>query len=38
MSDKQRKYETFKSYLQKLNLSYAEYEKCLIEWCKKNKF
>ena len=31
-------YEAYKQYLRSLNLSSAEYEKRLMEWCKKNKF
>jgi hypothetical protein len=31
-------FEMFKSYLRRLNLSSAEYEKRIKEWCKKNKY
>lgn len=31
-------YEAYKQYLCGLNLSSAEYEKCLREWCKINKY
>lgn len=31
-------YETYKQYLRSLNLSNAEYEKRLIEWCRRHKF
>lgn len=33
-----RKYEEFKQYLRSLNLSSAEYEKKIREWCKKNGY
>lgn len=33
-----RDYEAYKLYLRTLNLSSEEYEKLLVEWCKKNKF
>jgi hypothetical protein len=35
---KTMEYEAYKQYLRSLNLSSAEYEKKLREWCKKNKF
>lgn len=35
---KTQQYEAYKQYLRLLNLTYAEYERRLIEWCKKNKF
>lgn len=35
---KAQKYETYKKYLQSLNLSCQEYEQKLREWCIKNKF
>jgi hypothetical protein len=31
-------YENYKRYLQGLNLTPAEYDKKLREWCKKHKF
>ena len=36
--NKTQQYEAYKQYLRNLNLSSAEYEKKLREWCKKNKF
>ena len=36
--NKTQKYEDFKNYLRSLNLSSAEYEKRLREWCKINKY
>lgn len=36
--NKNQKYEAYKQYLRRLNLSSAEYEKKLREWCIKNKF
>lgn len=35
---KTMEYEEYKKYLQKLNLTPAEYQKKLRQWCKKNKF
>ena len=35
---KVQKYESYKKYLQSLNLSWQEYEQKLKEWCIKNKF
>lgn len=31
-------YEAYKQYLKSLNLSSAEYEKRLKEWCRRHKF
>lgn len=31
-------YEAYKQYLRSLNLTPAEYEKKIRQWCKKNKF
>lgn len=33
-----QQYEEYKQYLKSLNLSPAEYEKRLREWCRRNKF
>lgn len=33
-----QQYESYKQYLKSLNLSPAEYEKRLREWCRRNKF
>lgn len=33
-----QEYETYKKYLQSLNISWEEYEKRLQEWCEKHKF
>lgn len=33
-----QEYEAYKQYLRSLNLSPAEYEKRIKEWCKKNKY
>lgn len=35
---KTQQYEIYKQYLCSLNLTPAEYEKKLREWCKKHKF
>ena len=32
------KYEAFKAYLLTLDISWEEYERRLIEWCRKNKY
>lgn len=36
--DKTQEYEAYKQYLRSLNLSSAEYEKRLMEWCRRHKF
>ena len=36
--NKENKYKSFKDSLKKLNLSPAEYDKRIREWCKKNKY
>ena len=36
--NKTQQYEAYKQYLKSLNLSPAEYEKRLREWCRRNKF
>ena len=36
--NKTQQYEEYKQYLRSLNLTSAEYEKRLREWCKKNKY
>ena len=35
---KTMEYEEYKKYLQKLNLTPAEYQKKLRQWCIKNKY
>lgn len=35
---KELMYQAFKRYLGTLNLSSAEYEKRLKEWCERNKY
>ena len=35
---KSEQYEAYKRYLESLNLPYREYERRIIEWCKKNKY
>ena len=36
--DKTQQYEEYKQYLRILNLTSAEYEKRIREWCRRNKF
>lgn len=36
--NKTQQYEEYKRYLKSLNLTSAEYEKRIIEWCRRNKF
>ena len=36
--DKTQKYEEYKQYLRSLNLTSTEYEKRIIEWCKKMRY
>lgn len=36
--DKMQEYEAYKQYLRSLNLSSAEYEKKIQEWCRRRKF
>lgn len=36
--DKKQQYEEYKQYLRSLNLTGAEYEKRIIEWCKKMRY
>lgn len=36
--NKTQQYEAYKQYLQTLNLTPEKYQKCIREWCKKNKF
>ena len=33
-----QKYEEYKRYLRSLNLTSAEYEKLIREWCRRHKF
>lgn len=33
-----QQYEAYKKYLRSLNLTSAEYEKRIREWCRRNKF
>lgn len=36
--NKTQKYEEYKRYLRSLNLSNAEYEKRIREWCRRHKY
>ena len=36
--NKTQQYEEYKRYLRRLNLTSAEYEKRIIEWCKKMRY
>lgn len=36
--NKTQQYEEYKQYLRSLNLTSAEYEKRIKEWCRKNKY
>ena len=36
--NKTQQYEEYKRYLRSLNLTSAEYEKRIREWCRRNKF
>ena len=36
--NKTQQYEEYKQYLRSLNLTSAEYEKMIREWCKKMRY
>lgn len=38
MSEKDEKYKDFIAYLRTLNLTAEEYERRVVEWCRKNKY